>query len=92
MGVEPKRQRIAPEEWCSLERLASVTEIHGDALEQMATWREDRSPLTSRTTQSLNLLNSMRLSRQRLSVRPRSSIAAAKCWGGGHEHLRQRSR
>jgi hypothetical protein len=41
MGVEPKRQSIAPQEWCSLERLSSVMEMRGDALEQMATWRED---------------------------------------------------
>ena len=41
MGAEPKRQSIAPEEWCSLERLSSVMDIHGDALEQIATWHED---------------------------------------------------
>ena len=41
MGVEPKRQSIAPEEWCSLERLTNAMEMHCDALEHMATWRED---------------------------------------------------
>jgi hypothetical protein len=41
MNSAPKRQSLAPEEWCSLERLSSVMDIHGDALEQMATWSED---------------------------------------------------
>ena len=41
MGVEPKRQSIAPEELCSLERLTNAMEMHGDALEQIATWRKD---------------------------------------------------
>ena len=41
MGAAPKRQSVAPEEWCSLESLHVSTELHGDALEQMATWRED---------------------------------------------------
>ena len=41
MGAATKRQSVAPEEWCSLERLTNVMEMHGDALEQMATWRED---------------------------------------------------
>jgi predicted DNA-binding transcriptional regulator AlpA len=41
MVAAPKRQSVAPEEWCSLESLNETMELHGDALEQMATWRED---------------------------------------------------
>ena len=41
MGAAPKRKSVAPEEWCSLERLTNTMEMHGEALEQMATWRED---------------------------------------------------
>ena len=42
MGAAPKRNHsFAAPEWCSLESLNNVAELHGDALEQMATWRED---------------------------------------------------
>ena len=56
MGVEPKRQSLAPEEWCSLERLANVMELHGDALEQMATWREDLTIRVRRATLKFELI------------------------------------
>ena len=42
MGSNIKRKDLfAAPEWCSLESLHDSTEIHTDALEQMATWRED---------------------------------------------------
>jgi hypothetical protein len=56
MGVEPKRQSLTPEKWCSLERLTNVMELHGDALEQMATWREDLTIRIRRATLKLELI------------------------------------
>jgi hypothetical protein len=56
MGVEPKRQSLAPEEWCSLERLTNVMGRHGDALEQMATWREDLTIRIRRATLKFELI------------------------------------
>jgi hypothetical protein len=36
-----RKDSFAAPEWCSLESLHDSTELHGEALEQMATWRED---------------------------------------------------
>ena len=90
MSSNTKRKDLfAAPEWCSLESLHDSTELHGDALEQMATWREDLTIRLRRALSSLNLLDSMRRSRQHLSVRLPSSTAAARCWGGGHEYIWQ---
>ena len=56
MGVEPKRQSLAPEEWYSLERPTNVMELHGDALEQMATWRQDLTIRIRRATLKFELI------------------------------------
>ena len=45
-----REDSFAAPEWCSLESLHDSTELHGDALEQMATWRED---LTVRVRRAL---------------------------------------
>jgi hypothetical protein len=55
MAAAPKRQSLAPE-WCSLERLANVMELHGDALEQMAAWREDLTIRIRRATLKFELI------------------------------------
>ncbi len=40
-NLAQRKDSFAAPEWCSLESLSEVAELHGDALEQMATWRED---------------------------------------------------
>ena len=40
-GNTNRKDSFAAPEWCSLESLHDSTELHGEALEQMATWRED---------------------------------------------------
>jgi hypothetical protein len=36
-----RKDSFAAPEWCSLESLSDSMELHGEALEQIATWRED---------------------------------------------------
>ena len=51
-----RKDSFAAPEWCSLERLTNVMELHGDALEQMATWREDLTIRIRRATLKFELI------------------------------------
>ena len=54
-----KRKRndsFAAPEWCSLESLDAKIELHADALEQIATWREDLTIRTQRATLKFELI------------------------------------
>lgn len=55
-----KRKRkdysFAAPEWCSLESLNETMELHVDALEVMATWREDLTIRTRRATLKFELI------------------------------------
>ena len=80
-----RKDPFAAPEWCSLESLYGSTELHGDALEQMATWREDLTIRIRRATLKFEILGLMTRSRGRLSARLLSSTAAARCSGGAHD-------
>jgi hypothetical protein len=51
-----RKDSFAAPEWCSLESLHDSTELHGDALEIMATWRECLSVRIRRATLKFELI------------------------------------
>jgi hypothetical protein len=55
--AKPKRDcKYAAPEWCQLESLSRETELHGEALAQMATWREDLTVRIRRATLKFELI------------------------------------
>jgi hypothetical protein len=55
-GNTNRKDSFAAPEWCSLESLHDSTELHGDALEQMASWREDLTIRIRRATLKFELI------------------------------------
>jgi hypothetical protein len=51
-----RKDSFAAPEWCSLESLHDSTELHDDALEQMASWREDLTIRIRRATLKFELI------------------------------------
>jgi hypothetical protein len=51
-----RKESFEAPEWCSLESLGNTTALHADALEQIATWREDLTIRIRRATLKFELI------------------------------------
>ena len=85
MGAAPKRQtRSPPKMVFARNGSPNVMELHGDALEQMATWRDD---LTIRIRRAVLKFELIGLDEAEQAALEREAAefnrSCQACWGGG---------